>query len=97
MCQKRISKRDFEKKCSGLIDTVTDLLIAIYRHHIEDFGAQTTYIGLKKIAQKFKNENFSASIKPKQKIGYQVVLLILKWEEKFKYKKSKENTAGRGL
>lgn len=27
----------------------------------------------------------------------QVVLLILKWEEKFKYKKSKENTAGRGL
>lgn len=42
-----------------------------------------------KISQPVSNQN--------KRSHMQVVLLILKWEEKFKYKKSKENTAGRGL
>lgn len=42
-----------------------------------------------KISRPVSNQN--------KRLHMQVVLLILKWEEKFKYKKSKENTAGRGL
>lgn len=42
-----------------------------------------------KISRPVSNQN--------KRSDMQVVLLILKWEEKFKYKKSKENTAGRGL